>query len=95
LGPAEDCKGDTYSFWNPITKHVIELRSAICLQQTYVEYHKLDISQFAQQFESFTDELNETFDEDEDVTPVDNFSNQTAHLDNDDYNDQQKFERSS
>jgi hypothetical protein len=42
LGPAEDHKGDTYTFWNLITKHLFESRSAVLLQQTYDNFHKLD-----------------------------------------------------
>jgi hypothetical protein len=67
LGPAEDHKGDTYTLWNPITKHVFESRSAIFLDQTYADFHKLDKSQIAKQVASITNELNEMFDEDEDV----------------------------
>jgi hypothetical protein len=67
LGPAEDHKDDTHTFWNPITKHVFESRSAIFLDQTYADFHKLDKSQFAKQVATLTDELNETFDEDEDI----------------------------
>jgi hypothetical protein len=38
-GPVEDHKGDTYTIWNIITKHVFESHSAILLDQTYVEFH--------------------------------------------------------
>jgi hypothetical protein len=68
LRPAEDHKGDTYTFWNTITKHVFESRSAIFLEQTYADFYKLDKSQIAKQEATITDELNEMFDEDEDVT---------------------------
>jgi hypothetical protein len=47
LGPAEDHKGDTDTFWNPITKHVVESRSAVFLQKTYANFQKLDKSQIA------------------------------------------------
>jgi hypothetical protein len=67
LVPTEDHKGDTCTFWNPITKHVFELRSAKFLDQTYAEFYKLDKSQIAKKVATITDELNETFDEDEDV----------------------------
>jgi septum formation topological specificity factor MinE len=67
LGPAEDHNGDTYTFWDPITKHVFESRSAIFLDQTYAELHKLDKTQIAKQVATITDELNEMFDEDEEV----------------------------
>jgi DNA-directed RNA polymerase len=67
LGPAKDHKGDTYTFWNTITKHVFESRSTIFLGQTYAEFHKLDKSQIAKQVATITKELNEMFDEDEDV----------------------------
>jgi hypothetical protein len=33
LVPSVDHKGDTYDFWNPKTKHSIESRSAVFLQQ--------------------------------------------------------------
>jgi hypothetical protein len=68
LGPADDHKGDTYTFWNPITKDIVESHSAIFLNQTYAEFQKLDKSQIAKQVATITDELNEMFDEDEDVT---------------------------
>jgi hypothetical protein len=67
LGPAEDHKGDTNTFWNPITKHVFESSSAIFLDQTYAAFHKLDKSQISKQVATIKDELNEMFDEDEDV----------------------------
>jgi hypothetical protein len=44
LGPAENHKGETYTFWNPITKYIFESRSAIFLDQTYMEFHNLDKS---------------------------------------------------
>jgi hypothetical protein len=74
-GPSEYYNGDTYTIWNPITKHVIESQSAIFLQQTYADFHKIDKLQAAKQFAIFTDELNEMLDEDEDVTPVDDAGN--------------------
>jgi hypothetical protein len=66
LGPAEDHKDDTYKFWNPITKHIFESCSAIFLEQTYTDFHKLDKSQITKQAATITDELNEVFDEDKD-----------------------------
>jgi hypothetical protein len=67
LGPAEDHKGDTYTFWNNITKHVFESLSEIFLEQTYTNIHKLEKLQIAKQVATITDRLNEIFDEDEDV----------------------------
>jgi hypothetical protein len=91
LGPAEDHKGDTYTFWNPITKHVFESHSAIFLQQSYANFHKLDKSQVAKQFATIADELNEMFDVDEDVTPEDedgnHLPNQTNNEDNEEDGD--------
>jgi hypothetical protein len=94
LHPAEDHKGDTYTFWNPITKHDIESLSAIFLQQTYADFHKLNKSIIPNQFAAITDELNEMFNSDEDVIPVDddgnNLPNQRLNLD-DDYNEDEEF----
>jgi hypothetical protein len=95
LGPEYNQKGDTYNFWKPITKHVVKSRSAVFLQQTCAKFHKLDKTQIAKQVAIITDELNEIFDNDEDVTPVDdegnNLPNQTENLDNDDYNEEEDF----
>jgi hypothetical protein len=44
---------------------------SITLQQTYTNFHKLDKSQIAKQFAIITEELNELFANDENVTPVD------------------------
>jgi hypothetical protein len=86
LGPAEDHMGDTYTSWNPITKHAFESRSAIFLLRKYADFHELEKSQITKQFATITDELNELFDEDEDVTPEneagDHLSNQ---MNNEDY----------
>jgi hypothetical protein len=49
LVPAEDHKGDTYTFWNPMTKNVFESCSAIFLEQTYANFHKQDNSQISKQ----------------------------------------------
>jgi hypothetical protein len=92
LGPAEDHKGYTYTFWNPITKHVFESRSAIFLQQTYAEFHKLDKSQIAKQFATIKDSLNKMFDEDEDVTPEDDEGNHLPNqMNNEDEDEDSKF----
>jgi hypothetical protein len=95
LGPAEGHKGDINSFWNPITKHVVESCSVVFLQQTYDYFQNLVRSQIAKQVAIITDELNEMFDNYEDVTPVDdegkNLPNKTANLDNDDNNEDEEF----
>jgi hypothetical protein len=41
-GPSEDHKRDTYTFWNPKTKHSIESQSAVFLQKNYGDFHKLN-----------------------------------------------------
>jgi hypothetical protein len=61
-GPAKDHKCDTYYFWIPITKHVVEPCSAVFLQQTNADFYKLDISQISKNFAIITNELNEMFD---------------------------------
>jgi hypothetical protein len=92
LDPAEDHKGDTYTFWNPITKHVFESRSVIFLQPTYANFHKLEKSQNAKQFATITDELNEMFDEDEDVTPEDEDVNRSPNqINNEDNEEDEDF----
>jgi hypothetical protein len=68
LGPAEDHKGDTYTFGIQSLNTFFESRSAIFLNQTYAEFHNLDQSQSAKQVATITDELDEMFDDDEDVT---------------------------
>jgi hypothetical protein len=42
LGPSVDHKGDTYVFWKPKTKHSLESRSTVFLQQNYGTFNKLD-----------------------------------------------------
>jgi hypothetical protein len=82
LGPSVDNKGDTYVFWNPKTKHSIELRSAVFFQQNYRTFNKLDKSESATQFAAITDELTQMYDTDEDVTPVDNEGDNLPNLSN-------------
>jgi hypothetical protein len=55
-------------FGIPSLNTIFESPSAIFLDQPYANFHKLDKSQIAKQVATFTDELNEMFDEDEDVT---------------------------
>jgi hypothetical protein len=57
LGPSEDHKRDTYIVWNPKTKRSIEFQSAVFLQTTYGDFHKLDESEIALQLTAITDEL--------------------------------------
>jgi hypothetical protein len=80
LGPSLDHKGDTYAFWNPKTKHSLESRSAVFLQQNYGAFNKLERSEIATQFAAITDGLTQTYDTDEDVTPVDEEGNNLSNL---------------
>jgi hypothetical protein len=76
LGPAEDCKGDTYQFWNPSTKHSCESRLAVFLQQSYAECHKMDRSLIFKKIAEIHNELDEMFHEDKDVIQEDELGNQ-------------------
>jgi hypothetical protein len=58
LGPSEDHKGETYVFWNRLTKHTIESCSTVFLQKDYGDFHKIDKSEIATIFAAITDELN-------------------------------------
>jgi hypothetical protein len=62
LGPAEDHRGDAYQFWNPLTKHSCESRLAVCLQQSYAEFHKMDCSLVVKKIAEMHNELDEIFD---------------------------------
>jgi hypothetical protein len=75
-----DHKVDTYVFWNPKTKHSLESRSAVFLQQNYGTFNKLNKSEIATQFSAITDELTQMYDTDEDVTPVDEEGNNLPNL---------------
>jgi hypothetical protein len=76
LGPAEDHKGDTYQFWNLLTKHSCESRLAIFLQQSYAEFHKMDRRLIVKNIAEIHNELDEMFHEDEDVIQEDELGNQ-------------------
>jgi hypothetical protein len=75
LGPAEDHKGDTFQFWNPLTKHSCEYCLAVFLQQSYAEFHKMDCSLIFKKIAEIQNELDEMLDEDNDVIQEDALGN--------------------
>jgi hypothetical protein len=76
LGPAEDHKGDTYQFWNPLIKHNCESCLAVVLQQSYAEFHKMDCSLVVKKIAEIKNKLDEMFNEDGNVIQEDELGNQ-------------------
>jgi hypothetical protein len=80
FGPSVYHKGDIYVFGSPQTKHSLESRSAVFLQQNYGTFNKLEKSEITTQFAAITDELTQMYDTDEDVTPNDEEGNNLPNL---------------
>jgi hypothetical protein len=75
VGPADDHKGNVYTFWNPITRSSVHSRSAVFPKKNYAEIYQLAKSEIAKQIAGIDEPDMEVYDEDDDTIPEDNDGN--------------------